>query len=194
MVALESSNLLHRILAGLQTSWKSSFRLRLLFKELLSALGIALQSWRALLDSYWQGLLVLPGIQGEGEGGADGDWELEFLALAGQAWQKSMHLVAKEELSPLEAAVIVECYFWTMKNGSSWIDMLAFRVENEWGDPAGGGRNEEAVAGQDGGERESKETFPFTYRIGGPRQGQCSIQVKGMVPQFFAIALISYFG
>ena len=41
-----------------------------------------------------------------------------------------------------------------MKNGSSWIDMLAFRVENEWGDPAGGGRNEEAVAGQDGGERE----------------------------------------
>ena len=43
-------------------------------------------------------------------------------------------------------------------------------------------------------ERESKETFPFTYRIGGPRQGQCSIQVKGMVPQFFAIALISYFG
>ena len=36
---------------------------------------------------------------------------LNSLPWLASAWQKSMHLVAKEELSPLEAAVIVECYF-----------------------------------------------------------------------------------
>ena len=44
------------------------------------------------------------------------------------AWQKSMHLMAKEEFPPLGGAdaVIVESYFWTMKFElrTSWIDMF----------------------------------------------------------------------
>ena len=36
---------------------------------------------------------------------------LNFLPWLASAWQKSMHLVAKEVSSPLEGAVIAETYF-----------------------------------------------------------------------------------
>ena len=84
MVTREGFQLLHRLLVGLQTSCRSSFRLRILHKELLSPLGISLESRWALFAPGWHGLLALPGIQGEGEGGADGEGELELLALDGQ--------------------------------------------------------------------------------------------------------------
>ena len=40
--------------------------------------------------------------------------------------QKSKHLLAKEESSPLTAAAILESYFWSMKLivGTSWMDMF----------------------------------------------------------------------
>ena len=84
MVTWKGFQLLHRLLVGLQTSCRSSFRLRILHKELLSPLGISLESRWALFAPGWHGLLALPGIQGEGEGGADGEGELKILAMAGQ--------------------------------------------------------------------------------------------------------------
>ena len=41
---------------------------------------------------------------------------LKFLPCFASAWQKSMHLVAKEESTPLERAGIVERYFCAMKS------------------------------------------------------------------------------
>ena len=84
MVTLEGFQLLHRRLVGIQTSCRSSCRLRLLHHKLLSPLGVSLENRWALLAPCWHGLLALPGIQGEGEGGADGEGELKILAMAGQ--------------------------------------------------------------------------------------------------------------
>ena len=54
---------------------------------------------------------------------------LNILPWMASAWQKSMHLVAKEVSSPLEGAAIVESYFWTMK---IWrpVDLTCFHSFN----------------------------------------------------------------
>ena len=72
-----------QLLVGFQTSGNSSFRWRLLVEELLSAPGISSHGWWAapLLDLGDRDILALPGVQGEGEVGADGDRELEYCAL-----------------------------------------------------------------------------------------------------------------
>ena len=50
---------------------------------------------------------------------------LKSLPCFASAWQKSMHLVSREESRPFEGVVIVECYFWTMKTieMTSWVGM-----------------------------------------------------------------------
>ena len=83
LVTLKGCTLL---LFGFQISYNRRFRSGFLSKKLLSAIGISPEGgWAApLLDPCRQSLLSLPGVQGEGEGGADGDGELKHLALACQ--------------------------------------------------------------------------------------------------------------
>ena len=50
----------------------------------------------------------MPGVKREGEGGTNVEGEVDFHALAGQrlAWQKSKHLMAKEELASSTAVIL----------------------------------------------------------------------------------------
>ena len=60
------------LLVGLQTRCRSKFRGGLLFEKILPALGISSEGGWTLLLPCRKGLLTLPGVQGEGEGGARG--------------------------------------------------------------------------------------------------------------------------
>ena len=77
-IALFARKCFTLVLVGFQASYHS----RLLGKEIFSAFSISLQGrWVfLLLDLHGQGCLALLGVQGEGEGGANGDGQLEVLA------------------------------------------------------------------------------------------------------------------
>ena len=49
----------------------------------------------------------MPGVKREGEGGTNVEGEVDFHAWLVSAWQKSKHLVAKEELASHIAVILV---------------------------------------------------------------------------------------
>ena len=91
LVTLKSFTWFHRQLVGFQTSYhRRRFRGGLLCKKILSPFRISFEGWWAfsLQDRCGQGCLALLGLQGEGEVGADGDGDLERLAMTCQCLAK----------------------------------------------------------------------------------------------------------
>ena len=86
LVTRKGYTLLHLLLAGFQIRCNRRFRGGFLGKKLLPAFGISPEGrWAAPLLDNGQDLLALPGVQGEGEGGADSN---SMSLLSHKVWRK----------------------------------------------------------------------------------------------------------
>ena len=112
MVTLKVFILLQRLLVGFQTIHRRS-RGGLFGQKLFSAFGIPPEGRWAfpLFDLFWQGFLANPGVQGEDKGGADGDGELEVLALTLQCLAEFQALSGQRgELISITAVIF--CFYF----------------------------------------------------------------------------------
>ena len=110
-----------------------SCRTTFLFQEVSSASGIP-------SEGGWAGLLFLlavqgqghlrPGVKREGEGGTNVEREVDSMPWLVSVWQKSKHLMAKEELALSTAVILV--YFWISNCLEGPDDHACFRSFHKW--------------------------------------------------------------